>query len=101
MRALRIMSLCVFATLPLAAQFLSPEDTLRTPSQGEQGSPAYNPSAPSQPSPVINSSADGFFSDFAAYGRDKNVILTWHLVAGRAIDKRIQIYRFTEEPRVI
>ncbi len=104
MRALVIMSLAVLATLsPLAAQFLSPEDTVKFAPASEP-SPVYTPPATPAPqaAPAIAApGSDGYFADFAAYGRDKNVILTWHLMTGRAIDKRMQIYRFSEEPRVI
>jgi hypothetical protein len=96
-----ILSLLVFS--PLSAQFLSPEDSMKVPLGPETSSPAYNPpSTPPQQAPAFQPPVnDSYFSDFAAYGRDKNVILTWHLTTGRAIDKRMQIYRFTEEPRVI
>ncbi|GAB4430756.1 MAG: hypothetical protein OHK0011_13460 [Turneriella sp.] len=56
--------------------------------------------APPLTAPVA-SEADAYFADFSAYSREKNIILTWHLARGRSIDRRIQIYRFTEEPRVI
>lgn len=101
MRIRLIMSLAFFAALsPLMAQFLSPEDSVKF-AQPSEPSPAYTPPAtPSTPA-YVPPANDGFFADFAAYGRDKNVILTWHLMTGRGIDKRMQIYRFTEEPRVI
>jgi hypothetical protein len=105
MRAFIIMSLATFVALsPVTAQFLSPEDTVKFAPASEP-TPVYNPPAP-QPAPQAAPAfqapgSDGYFADFAAYGRDKNVILTWHLMTGRAIDKRMQIYRFSEEPRVI
>lgn len=103
MRAALLTFLSALASVsPAAAQFLSPEDTIKFAPQAEP-SPSYpQPSAPSQPAPSFQPQTnDGYFADFAAYGRDKNVILTWHLMSGRAIDKRMQLYRFTEEPRVI
>ncbi|MFO1526649.1 MAG: hypothetical protein U1F16_11835 [Turneriella sp.] len=96
-----LVSIVVLAATPVFAQFLTPDETVKmTPSTDT--SPAIAPAPvpnPQTTQPAVP--ADGYFADLAAYGRDRNVILTWHLVHGRAIDKRIQIYRFTEEPRVI
>lgn len=104
MRLLTGSFFSVLAALPLYAQFLSPDAsfTPAAPSETSVVNPQPVAPAPAQPAPMIMpASADSFFHDFAAYAREKNVILTWHLVSGRAMDKRMQIYRFTEEPRVI
>gem|GEM_PF-3423796 len=94
--------LAAAAYLPISAQFLTPEDTVKIPP------PTYEAMPPAQPQPAVQqpvtpppNNSEGFFADLAAYSRDRGVILTWHLMNGRAIDRRIQIYRFTEEPRVI
>ncbi|MFZ5631092.1 MAG: tetratricopeptide repeat protein [Spirochaetota bacterium] len=95
----------------LSAQFLTPEETVKLPTPAEvPAAPAAAPrpdpapvqpnTAPPAPAPV-SSEADAYFADFSAYSREKNIILTWHLARGRTIERRIQIYRFTEEPRVI
>lgn len=104
---------------PLWSQFLAPDETVKIPAPAEiptqpQPQPAPQPAPVAQPAPQPQPvqvapqpamsqqmEAATYFADIAAYGREKNIILTWHLVSGRAIDKRIQIYRFTEEPRVI
>lgn len=112
-----IMSLLILLGLnsALAAQFLTPEETVKLPKPAEVPvapvAPATPPRteptpAPTQPNPApaampAPQEADAYFADFAAYSREKNVILTWHLARGRTIERRIQIYRFTEEPRVI
>lgn len=95
----------------LSAQFLTPEETVKLPNPAEVPAAPATPvrpepaPAPAQAMPVPQSTpsadADAYFSDFAAYGREKNIILIWHLARGRTIERRIQIYRFTEEPRVI
>ncbi len=96
-----IVLLAAAAWLPIHAQFLTPEDTVKIPP------PSAETPVPAAPQPAAAmpasqpASNEGYFADLAAYGRDRGVILTWHLVNGRAIDRRIQIYRFTEEPRVI
>lgn len=97
----------------LSAQFLTPEETVKLPPPAEvpvapavparpepQRIPAPTPPVPQPPAPVVTE-PDVYFADFAAYSREKNIILTWHLARGRSIDRRIQIYRFTEEPKVI
>lgn len=98
---------------PLWSQFLAPDETVKIPAPAEiptqpqpqaQPAPAAQPQpVPVQPQPTLVHPGESstYFADIAAYGREKNIILTWHLVSGRAIDKRIQIYRFSEEPRVI
>lgn len=100
---------------PAWSQFLTPEDTVKIPAPAEiptqpQVAPQAAPVVQPQPQPVQPAvqptlvhpgESSTYFADIAAYGREKNIILTWHLVSGRAIDKRIQIYRFSEEPRVI
>ncbi len=109
-----IMSLFVFSlgmSTAVSAQFLTPEETVKLPAPAEVPVPPAAPARPEiSPAPVQAtpapaalpaSDADVYFSDFAAYSREKNIILTWHLARGRSIDRRIQIYRFTEEPRVI
>lgn len=107
--ALLLLS-AAFTALP--AQFLTPEETVKLPAPAEVPAAPQTPApapqpAPAAPAPVPQATpapaveGDGFFSDFAAYGREKNIILTWHLVKGRTIERRIQIYRFSDEPRVI
>lgn len=107
--------LCVGFSTALMAQFLTPEETVKLPPPAEVpiapaapvGPPpppvqSPPPPLPSPPPPVqVIPDTEAPFSDFAAYSREKNIILTWHLARGRSIDRRIQIYRFTEEPRVI
>jgi hypothetical protein len=104
-----LFAICVFAASPVTAQFLTPEDTVQIPppvdvpvapiSAPAAPAPAVTAQTPAQP--TISMPQDSFFADFAAYPRTKGVILSWHLVQGRTMDKRIQIYRFNEEPRVI
>lgn len=110
-----IMSLSGFLlglSTALSAQFLTPEETVKLPTPAEvptapatppRPEPAPVPANTSPPPPVtpLTNDADAYFADFAAYSREKNIILTWHLARGRTIERRIQIYRFTEEPRVI
>jgi hypothetical protein len=95
---------------PVMPQFLTPEETVKIPAPADipVAPPATAaPAATTQPAPVAQPQAitppqlDSYFADFAAYPRAKSVILSWHLVQGRTIEKRIQLYRFTEEPRVI
>ncbi len=90
---------------PASAQFLTPEDTVKIPPPADipvapTPAPAAPPQAPA-PQPVTPAQQDSYFADFAAYPRARGVILTWHLIQGRTIEKRIQVYRFNEEPRVI
>lgn len=92
-----ILAAAFLASLPLYAQYLTPEDTVKVPPSAPETQPVP-PATPAQPAPANN---DGSFADLAAYSRDKGVILTWHLQTGRAAEKRVQVYRFTEEPRVI
>jgi hypothetical protein len=110
-----LFALLVALTTGLSAQFLTPEETVKlpppaevptSPSRPEPTPPPTPPPPPAQlnpaPAPISPpQEADGYFADFAAYSREKNVILTWHLARGRTIERRIQLYRFTEEPRVI
>ena len=97
-----IVLLAAAAYLPISAQFLTPEDTVKIPPPTVENPVPASPQAPAaMPPSQPSSSSEGYFADLAAYGRDRGVILTWHLVNGRAIDRRIQIYRFTEEPRVL
>ncbi len=106
-----ILLAAVAAVTPVMGQFLTPEDTVKIPAPADipvgPSTPAVAPAAPQpaavQPSaqPVTPPSTDTYFADFAAYPRAKSVILSWHLVQGRTIEKRIQLYRFTEEPKVI
>lgn len=106
-----ILAICAFAVSPAFAQFLTPEDTVRIPPPADVPvAPISTPAAPTPaavtptptPTPVVTATTqDGYFADFAAYPRAKGVILSWHLVQGRTMEKRIQIYRFNEEPRVI
>lgn len=93
-----IMLLSAALVLPVSAQFLTPEDTMKVPAATYEAPAAQQPAQPVTPA---TSNPEGYFADLAAYSRDRGVILTWHLMNGRAIDRRIQIYRFTEEPRVI
>ncbi len=96
-----IVLLAAAAYLPISAQFLTPEDTVKIPPPTAE-TPV--PAAPQPPAAMPQSQPppnEGYFADLAAYSRDSGVILTWHLMHGRATDRRIQIYRFTEEPRVI
>jgi hypothetical protein len=102
-----IMSLLFLAALgathgSLFAQFLTPEDSMRipVPAAAAQSTPVTTPSTAPEPR-VTTAHDNSIFTDFAAYGREKNVILSWHLAHGREIEKRIQIYRFQDEPRVI
>ncbi len=96
-----IVLLAAAACLPISAQFLTPEDTVKIPPPTAETPVPAAPQVPAAMPSSQPSSNDGYFADLAAYGRDRGVILTWHLMNGRAIDRRIQIYRFTEEPRVI
>jgi len=106
---IKIMSLLFAGSASfLSAQFLAPEETVKiatptdsAPAAAEPIKPAAVSAPATQIIPVAIPEANTYFADIAAYGRDKNIILTWHLVSGRAIDKRIQIYRFSEEPKVI
>jgi tetratricopeptide (TPR) repeat protein len=93
----------------LSAQFLTPEETVKLPAPAEVPAAPAAPARPAAvqtssaaPAPVpVSTEADAYFADFAAYSREKNIILTWHLARGRSIERRIQIYRFNEEPRVL
>lgn len=97
-----IVLLATAACLPISAQFLTPEDTMKVPPAAVENPVPAAPQPPAaMPSSQLPSSNEGYFADLAAYGRDRGVILTWHLMNGRATDRRIQIYRFNEEPRVI
>lgn len=98
-----LMSLLVLVpTRGPAAQFLSPEDNLKLPAPAEVPVPPVAPPRPEAvPATATPRGADAHFADFAAYAREKNVILTWHLTQGRTMERRVQIYRFSEEPRVI
>lgn len=96
-----IVLLAAAACLPISAQFLTPEDTVKIPPPTAETPVPAAPQVPAAMPSSQPSSNDGYFADLAAYSRDRGVILTWHLMNGRAIDRRIQIYRFTEEPRVI
>ena len=104
-----LFALLLVLTSALSAQFLTPEETVKLPTPAEVPAAPPRPEpapAPTQPNPApaampAPQEADAYFSDFAAYSREKNVILTWHLARGRTIERRIQLYRFTEEPRVI
>lgn len=100
---------------PLFAQFLTPEETVRIPVPAEvpvapevvrpapppvvETKPPPSPPPQSAVAPAVEN--DPYFADFAAYSREKSIILTWHLARGRSIERRIQLYRFTEEPKVI
>lgn len=105
-----ILTLFVFVLfVPLHAQYLNPDQTVKI------STPAEVPVAPqtvSKPAPVPSETKppvivalppadETYFTDFAAYSRERNIILVWHLVAGRGMNRRIQIYRFVDEPRVI
>lgn len=97
-----IVLLAAAACLPISAQFLTPEDTMKVPPAAVENPVPAAPQPPAaMPSSQLPSSNEGYFADLAAYGRDRGVILTWHLMNGRTTDRRIQIYRFNEEPRVI
>lgn len=105
--------LILLGALPLAAQFLTPEETVKIPPPADVPAAPATPAPAPAPAPVVqpapapaqvvhaNAPGDSYFADFAAYSREKNIILTWHLAHGRSIERRIQIYRFAEEPRVI
>jgi len=94
---------------PLSAQFLSPDAPSRMPQPAEVPVAPVTPVTPQRSQtaaieimpPVARLPTDASFADIAAYAREKNIILTWHIVSGRTMDKRIQVYRFTEEPRVL
>ena len=110
--------LCSLLQRPfLYAQFLPPDDiplpnlSPEVPKPPE-AAPVAPPPPPPPPPPVaqppqatvyppVSQPPDSLFHDFAAYSRPKNNILTWHLQGGRLIERRVQIYRFTEVPRVI
>ncbi|MCS6971715.1 MAG: hypothetical protein N2Z22_11280 [Turneriella sp.] len=105
----------------LRAQFLHPEEATPLPPPEPPALPAVAPPPPPPPPPQPAPTAapvqaitpppvaappappdsDFYFADFAAYSRERNIILTWHLARGRSADRRIQIYRFTEEPKII
>lgn len=104
-----IFTLCVFVlSVPLHAQYLNPDQTVKilpaevpvAPQTVTQPAPAP---AETKPSVVValQPVEETYFTDFAAYSRERNIILVWHLVAGRGMNRRIQIYRFVDEPRVI
>ncbi|AFM10695.1 tetratricopeptide repeat protein [Turneriella parva] len=107
-RMLYLLAAVASAT-PVMGQFLTPEDTVKIPPPADipvgpatPAAPAPAQSAPApQPSAITPPQLDSYFADFAAYPRAKSVILSWHLIQGRTIEKRIQLYRFTEEPKVI
>lgn len=120
--ALQFCALFLFIAMggnsPLLAQFLTPEETVRIPVPAEVPvAPEVVKPAPPAPPPVVETKPppspppqsavapavenDPYFADFAAYSREKSIILTWHLARGRSIERRIQLYRFTEEPKVI
>ncbi|MBV6493253.1 MAG: hypothetical protein LDLANPLL_01269 [Turneriella sp.] len=99
----------LFAFQPIFSQYLTPESTLReVPPKAPEPIPEEKPKNPTPPptviprvEPIVQVPYEGQFIDFAAYAREKNIILTWHFLTGRTKDFRVQVYRFTQEPRVI
>ncbi|HRP68770.1 MAG TPA: hypothetical protein PLY93_04505 [Turneriella sp.] len=96
---------CVASVSPVVAQYLNPDSTFRDlPPEKKpavEAPPQISPPQTPPPNPVVHATREEQFVDFAAYVREKNIILTWHFLTGRTNDLRVQIYRFTEEPKVI
>lgn len=104
--SLQQLGVVFYLCTPLAAQYLSPDAPGRTLQPAEVPVAPVVPQRPQTVVPeampqVFKQPNDGSFADIAAYAREKNIILTWHIVSGRTMDKRIQVYRFTDEPRVL